>query len=73
MLREIERRVVRLPFVFHRDRLLLNRDARDVLFVEIQRRPELRVFELPFSLANEMVDLSGGDARDFKFDRWQSA
>src|SRR5204862_4470450 len=54
VLREIERRVIRLPFVFHRDRLLLNRDARDVLFVEIQRRPELRVFEFPFGLANEV-------------------
>ena len=73
VLREIERRVIGLPFVFHRDRLLLNRDPRDVFLVKIQRRAELRVLELAFGLANEMVDLGCGNARNFEFDRPQSA
>src|SRR5205809_7032435 len=73
VLREIERGVIGLPFVIHCDRLLLNRNARDVFLVKVLRRTELRVLEFAFGLANEMVDLSCSNARNFKFDRPQSA
>ena len=35
MLGEIERGVVRLPFVFHRDRLMLERNPRDIFLLKI--------------------------------------
>ena len=72
LLAEIKCRVIRFPFVFHRDVLPVGRDARNVLLVEVIWHLEQRMFEFSVGLADQMIDLRSGDAADFEFDRAQS-
>ena len=73
MLAEIERGIIRLPFVFHRDSLPLGRDAGNVFLVEIIRHLEERVLEFSFRLADQMIDLRRGYATDLELDRAERA
>ena len=73
MLGKIERGIVRFPFVFQSDRLVLEGNARDVFLIEDSRVLKPRMLKFALGLANEMVDLIGGDARDFIFDCRQTA
>ena len=73
MLGEIERRIVRFPFVLERDGLMLERDARNVFLVEEIGVVEMRMLEFSFGLADEMIDLRRGNTRNLIFDRAQSA
>ena len=63
---EIEGGIVRLKFVLEIDRLMLERDPRNVFLVELTEK--FRVFEIAVGLGDEMIDLVRGDAGDFVFD-----
>ena len=69
MLGEIERRVVCLPVVLERNALSLERNPRNIFFVEEVGNLKPRMLELSFGLADQMIDLRRGDARNFVFDR----
>ena len=73
MLGKIECRIVRFPFVLERDALPLGRDPRNVFLVEVIRNFKERMLEFPFGLTDQMIDLGGGDASDFEFNRAQPA
>jgi hypothetical protein len=73
MLREIEGRVICLPLIFERDRLVLERDTRNVFPVEKIGRMKAWMLKFAFCLANQMIDLRSRDARHFKFDGGQTA
>ena len=72
ILREIERGIVRLPFVLERDRLVFARDPRNVVLVE-RRVLEFRRLEFALRLADEMVDLRGENAIDLELDHGHAA
>ena len=72
MLREIERGIIRLPFVLQIDRLVFTRDARDVVLIE-GTVLEFGGLECAFGLADQMIDLVGSDPIDFEFDHWHAA
>ena len=73
MLGKIKRRIIRFPFVFDCNWLLLQPDTRDIFLIEQMGIAKFRVFEFALGLADEMVDLTRSDTRDFKFDARQSA
>ena len=63
---EVEGGIVRPKFVLDIDRLMLERDPRNVFLVELAK--EFRVLETAVGLRDEMIDLVRGDAGDFVFD-----
>ena len=63
---EIEGGIVGPKLVLEIDRLMLDRDARDVFLVELAK--EFRVLETAVGLRDEMVDLVRSDAGDLVFD-----
>ena len=73
MLGEIKRRIVCLPFVLKRDGLPLESDPRNVFLIEKIGNLKPRMLEFPFGLADKMINLRGSDARNFIFDRIESA
>src|ERR1051326_6496113 len=73
LLGEIERGIVRLPFVLNCDWLMLNRDSRNIFLIEEVRVLEVGILELALGLADKVIDLRGRDPRDFIFNRVQPA
>src|SRR6266576_7045048 len=63
---EVEGGIVRPKLVLEIDRLMLERDPRNVFLVEVAE--EFRVLEAAVGLRDEMIDLVGSDAGDFVFD-----
>src|SRR6516165_11821032 len=73
MFGEIERGVIRFPFVLHRDALPFGRDAGDVFVVEVIRVLKKRIFKFSFGLTDEVIDLGCCDPANLEFDRAQCA
>src|SRR5207249_11555014 len=73
MLGKIERGIVRFPFIFQGDRLVLEGNARNVFLIENSRILKPRMLDFSLGLTDQMVDLIGRDARDFIFDCRQTA
>ena len=61
MLAKIECGIVRLPFVLERNSLALGRNPRDIFLIEVIWDFKEGIFEFPFGLANEVIDLARRD------------
>ena len=70
---EIERRIVGFPLVLERNSLVFERNSRNVFLVEQVGDLESGMLEVSFGLADEVIDLRCSNARNFVFNRAESA